>query len=326
MADIYTRAQQFGYINARLRAARPQLIDSATLGAMCEVESVEAMIELLLPTAYGPYIESLRTRYSGALLVSRAVMERFSKKVAQIEGMIKNNRKRPLLYAATGQLELYNLRLLFLEAMEGGDYSSEYVQVGSISGKRLERMRAAKDIDLLKKIASEMGYTISTDSTRYAQIVDDMERAYYKRIAELKALCDDEPELRICLEKMIDYKNFDLAVRALKFGSTVKYIAGGEVPIDKTKKAVGEGMEALVKVYGLEKVYEKSKGDLSWTEELYDREIMLWITKASVANPFSMAGVIGFIGRLDIERRNLRSIVVSKGVLKPEEIKSKLIW
>ncbi len=325
MADIYTRAREFGYANARLRATRPQLIDRATLDAMCDVGTMDAMLELMLNTAYGAHVETLRARHTGAMLVDRAVMERFSKKVAQIEGMVRDGKKLPLLYAATGRLEVYNLKLLFLEAIEGGDYASDYVQVGATSGKKLERMRAVKDVELLKRIVSDMGYSIGNETQKYAQIIDEIEKAYYERLAALKALCDDEPEVRTYLEKLIDYKNFDLALRAHKFGSKVEYLGGGSVPKDKAKKASAEGVDALVKLYGLEDVYEKSKGDLSWMEELYDRKLMAWITKSGAANPFSMAGIIGFVKRLDIERRNVRSIAVSKGVLKPEEIKPRLI-
>jgi vacuolar-type H+-ATPase subunit C/Vma6 len=325
MADIYTRVLEFGYANARLRATRPQLIDRATLDAMCDVGTMDAMLELMLNTAYGAHVESLRARHKGAMLVDRAVMERFSKKVAQIEGMVRDREKLPLLYAATGKLEVYNLKLLFLEAIEGGDFTSDYVQVGAASGKRLERMRAVKDVELLKRIVSDMGYSIGNETLKYAQIIDEIERAYYERIAGLKALCDDEPEVRTYLEKLIDYKNFDLALRAHKFGSKVEYLDGDSVPKDKARKASAEGVDALVKLYGLADVYEKSKGDLSWMEELYDRKLMMWITKSGAANPFSMAGIIGFVKRLDIERRNVRSIAVSKGVLKPEEIKPRLI-
>ncbi|MEM3364353.1 MAG: V-type ATPase subunit [Candidatus Micrarchaeia archaeon] len=325
MEDINIRAREFGYANARLRAARTQFVDSATMNAMCDVATVDAMLELMLNTAYAEHIEALRTRYGGTMLVARALMERMGRKIAQIEGMVHNKRKLPLLYVAIGKIEVYNLKLLFLEAMKGGDFTYDYVPAGAISGRRLERLRAVKDIELLKRIVTEMGYTISSNSQEYAHIVDDIERAYYRRIAELKRLCEDEPEVRIYIEKIIDYKNFDLALRAHKFGWNVTYISGGSVPLDKVKKASSEGIDAIVRLFGVGDIYDKSKGDLSWMEELYERKLMLWIMKAGNSNPFSMAGIIGFINRLDIERRNLRSIAVSKGVLKPEEIKPRLI-
>ncbi|MCX8200461.1 MAG: V-type ATPase subunit [Candidatus Micrarchaeota archaeon] len=325
MSDINIRAREFGYANARLRAARTQFVDSTTLNAMCDVATVDAMIELMLNTSYAEHVEALRTKYHGVMLVARALMERFGKKVAQIEEMVHNKEKVPLLYVAIGKIEVYNLKLLFLEAMKGRNFGDDYVPVGAVSGRRLERLRAVKDIELLKRIVTEMGYEISSESQEYAQVIDDIERAYYRRIARLKDVCADEPEVRMYIEKIIDYKNFDLAIRTRKFGWKITYLSGGSVPVDKIKKACAEGDEALVRLFGVADIYEKSKGDLSWMEELYERKLMQWIMKVGSANPFSMAGIIGFINRLDVERRNLRTIAVSKGVLKPEEIKPRLM-
>ncbi len=325
--DIYIKAREFGYVNARLRAARPHLLSRETLESLCEVESVDSMLELLLNTAYGPYIDKLRTKYGGFELISKVVMERFSKKVAQIEGMVRDERKAALLYAATGKLEAYNLRMLFLEAFRGAGYSPDYIEAGRVSGRRLGLLRDVEDVALLKKIVSDMGYPIHKESEKYVEIVDDIERAYYERLNQLKSMCGDEPEVRMYIEKMIDYKNFDLALRRMKGNiAEPKFLEGGSVHESVIRKAMGGNAADVAEVFGIGDLYEKYGSDPSWLEEMYDRKLLEWAMSTGAAEPFSMIGIIGFIKRLDVERRNIRSIAIAKNILSADEIKKRIIW
>lgn len=321
--NIYQRAREFGYINARLRAARPQFLSRRTLENLCDVQSVDAMIEILMSSAYAPYIEGLRSKHKGVMLISQAVLKRFIEKAGMIERMVKEDDKKKILYVATGRFDVYNLKNLFLEVMKGRTFG-EYLNAGEVY-KRLPALREMKDAELLCRVVSNMGYHINKESKNYDQIVDDIERAYYAKIYTLKPLCDthDEWEVKQYIEDVIDYKNFDIAIRR---GSDGEFIEGGSVPIKLIKKAAKNGRDHIIKIFGLQKLYEKCSGDLSWMEELYDRKILASIIKRGNVNPFSLAGVIGFIKLLDIERRNVRSIAIAKKALSAEQIKSKIIW
>ncbi len=321
--NIYQRAREYGYINARLRAARPHLLTHRVMENLCDVQSVDAMVEILMGTAYGPYLDELRLKHKGVMLISHAVMKRFSEKTGMIERMMKDDNKRKMLYVVIGRFDVYNLKNLFLEVMKGRKFGS-YVNAGDVR-RKLDALREIKDVELLCRIVSNMGYAISKESKTYDRIVEDVERSYYERICALKKLCDahDEWEVKKYIESIIDYKNFDIAIRKEK---EVKFIDGGSIHASQIINAISKGREALIKLFGLQKLYSESNEDLSWMEELYDRMMLKDIIRKGNVNPFSLAGVIGFIKLLDIERRNIRSIAVAKNVLSAEQIKRKIIW
>ncbi|MGC8923898.1 MAG: V-type ATPase subunit [Candidatus Micrarchaeia archaeon] len=320
--SVYERAKEYGYINARLRAARPLFLSKETLNTLCEVETVEGMVEVLAGTVYGPYIERFSAEHSGFMLVSKSVMHRFSEKIEQISRMVQDEQKRKLLYAATGRIEVYNLKVLFLEVM-GKLRDGDYVEGGTFSGKRLELLRNVKDVELLKRIVANYGYMIDKGSVEYSEIAEDIEKSYYAMLEQLKKMCFDESEVRGYIESIIDYKNFDLVIRK---GKDARLLPGGKIDHKEILRALRNGQEGLLKLFGLEELYEQCNGSLSWLEEMYDREILKNAIREGSIKPFSMIGVIGFIRRLDVERRNIRSIAVAKGVLTSEEIKKRIIW
>ena len=120
-------------------------------------------------------------------------------------------------------------------------------------------------------------------------------------------------------------KNFDLALRRTAFNYKVEYLEGGSFKKETLNVQEFKNIEDVVKFFNVENFCKESCNDISWLEELYERKITNWVIHQAFTKPFSIIGVIGYIRRLDNERRNIRSIAVSKGIMKPEDIKSKLI-
>jgi vacuolar-type H+-ATPase subunit C/Vma6 len=323
--DYVKKHIQFGYVNARLRASRALYLSESTLNDLIDVKTVNAMTEILSNTAYSEYLKELQTRYSGTELINKVVLRRFTNKLEHIKGMVVLE-KRHLLYVALGKFDVYNLKILFLEHFKKEEYKSEYVWAGyNFNWPTLKKMRDVTDLKHLINIVRDKGYYISDDSKTYSDIIEDIERSYYNNLKSLKYDCYEELEVRSYIEKLIDHKNFDLALRKTAFNYNLDYLEGGSIEKEKLTSHEFKTIEEVVSFFNVENFCDETCGDLSWLEELYERKITDWVIHQAFTKPFSIIGVIGYIRRLDNERRNIRSIAISKGVMAPEEVKAKLI-
>jgi len=221
---------------------------------------------------------------------------------------------------------VYNLKILFLENINKVDLKSEYVRTGYyFNWPTLKKMRDVTDLKHLINIVKDNGYHINDDSKTYSQIIEDIERSYYNNLKILKYQSTEEFEVRGYIEKLIDHKNFDFALRRTVFNYNLEYLEGGSITKEKLKNTEFKDIEDVVKFFNVENFCKESCSDISWLEELYERKITDWVIHQAFTKPVSVIGVIGYIRRLDNERRNIRSIAVSKGIMSPEEIKAKLI-
>jgi vacuolar-type H+-ATPase subunit C/Vma6 len=323
--DYVKKHIQFGYVNARLRASRSLYLSESTLNDLIDVKTVTAMTEILSNTAYSEYLKNLQTRYSGPELISKVVLRRFTNKVEHIKSMVVLE-KRHLLYVVLGKYDVFNLKILFLEHFNKEEFKSDYVRTGyNFNWSTLKKMRDVTDLKHLINIVKDKGYHIREESKTYSEIIEDIERSYYNNLKSLKHECYDELEVRTYIEKLIDHKNFDLALRKTAFTYDLEYLEGGSINKEELSVQDFKTIEDVVNFFKVENFCGEKCGDISWLEELYERKITDWVIHQAFTKPFSIIGVVGYIRRLDNERRNIRSIAVSKGIMTPEEIKAKLI-
>ncbi len=323
--DYIDQHIKFGYVNARLRASRSLYLTEPVFNDLVDVKTVAAMAEILSTTAYGDFLKDLQTRYTGPELIGKVVLRRFTTKIEHIKSMVPLD-KRYLLYVVLGKYDVSNLKILFLEHFNKTDFKSEYVRTGYyFNWPTLKKMRDVTDLKHLINIVKDKGYHINDDSKTYSQIIEDIERSYYNNLKILKYEDIEEFEVRGYIEKLIDHKNFDFALRRTVFNYDLEYLEGGSISKDKLKTGEFKNIEDVVKFFNVENMCKESCNDISWLEELYDRKITSWVIHQAFTKPVSVIGVIGYIRRLDNERRNIRSIAVSKGIMSPEEIKAKLI-
>lgn len=323
--DYIKKHTDFGYVNARLRASRSLFLTESTLNDLIDVKSVAAMIEILSNTAYGDFLKDLQTRYSGSELIGKVVLRRFTNKVEHIKSMVVLE-KRPLLYVVLGKYDVYNLKILFLEFFNKEDFKSDYVRTGyHFNWPTLKKMRDVTDLKHLINIVKDKGYYISDDSKTYAEIIEDIERSYYNNLKCLKNECYEDLEVKGYIEKLINHKNFDLALRKTAFNYKIEYLEGGSIPKSNLNTQDFKSIEEVVKFFDVEHFCGETCGDISWLEELYERKITEWVIHKAFVKPVSIIGVVGYIRRLDNEQKNVRSIATAKGIMSPEEIKNKLI-
>ena len=320
----YVKTYTISVMLMQLRASFTFLTES-TLNDLVDVKTVAAMAEILSTTAYADFLKDLQTRYSGPELIGKVVLRRFTTKVEHIKSMVVLE-KRPLLYVVLGKYDVHNLKILFLEHFNKEEFKTEYVRTGyNFNWPTLKKMRDVTDLKHLINIVKDKGYNISDDSKTYSEIIEDIERSYYINLKYLKNECYEELEVKSYIEKLIDHKNFDLALRKTAFNYKLEYLEGGSITKNSLNAHEFKSIEDVVKFFNVENFCNETCGDISWLEELYERKITEWVIHQAFTKPFSIIGVIGYIRRLDNERRNIRSISVSKGIMKPEEIKAKLI-
>ena len=323
--DFIKKHTQFGYVNARLRASRALYLNEDVLNDLTDVKTVNSMIEILSNTAYAEYMKDLQTRYTGPDLIGKVVLRRFTNKVEHIKNMVPLE-KRHLLYIVLGKYDVYNLKILFLEHFNKSDFKSEYVRTGYyLNWPTLKKMRDVTDLKHLINIVKDKGYHIRDESKTYSEIIEDIERSHYNNLKYLRYKSYEEPEVSEYIKKLIDHKNFDLALRKTVFSYDLEYLEGGSFKKEMLGVQEFKTIEDVVSFFKVENFCNEKCGDISWLEELYERKITDWVIHQAFTKPFSIIGIVGYIRRLDNERRNIRSIAISKGIMKPDEIKAKLI-
>ena len=153
MTKLESRAQKYGYSNARVKAMKGLLLKSSILDEMIRVGTVEGVIELLQRTGYKPDFAGA-SAYGGSALVESAASRNFSRTVRKLLKITPKSDK-PALSAILIRWDLFNLKTLMHAKRLKRSYEQVQpylIDVGGLSEDDFRRIMKADENTLMKEL------------------------------------------------------------------------------------------------------------------------------------------------------------------------------
>lgn len=191
-------SSDLSYFNARVRALRGALFRKAEYEPLMRL-SVDALIEKLKATEYGPFIEVASGRYADPLeAFSNAFLAGLAESMGQL-WKIAPDGARPLLKAVFSNWEVFDLKTLIRGLSRGvkrDEIKAVLVPIGEFDMATLNTLLSSKDIPDL------VGF-LETWGSPYAGVLKPGLREYQRsgRIIEME-LCADIRTNKLLLEAL----------------------------------------------------------------------------------------------------------------------------
>lgn len=142
-------SSDLSYFNARVRAMRGALFRKADYEPLMRLESVDAFVERLKATEYGPFIEAAFTRYTEAIeALSNALLADLAELLGQL-WKIAPDGARPLLKAVFSNWEVFDLKTLIRGLSRGvkrDELKAALIPAGEFDMAALNTLLSSKDI------------------------------------------------------------------------------------------------------------------------------------------------------------------------------------
>lgn len=138
----------FPYINARVRAMHSRLLDAGRTEELLALPTLDAMIQALANSPYGPELHEALTRYTGLRAIDEALARNFSHTTRKILGFA-DGQARALIETILMRWDRANI-LLVLRAKHNGRPKEEIlpnlVPAGQMSEVALQELASAPDV------------------------------------------------------------------------------------------------------------------------------------------------------------------------------------
>lgn len=328
-------SSDLSYFNARVAAMRGALFRKSDYEPFMRLESVDALIEKLKATGYGPFIEAASTRYPEALeALSNALVADLAESLGQL-WKISPDGARPLLKAVFSNWEVFDLKTLVRGLSRGvkrEEIKAVLVPAGEFDMASLNTLLSSKDIPDL------VGF-LETWGSPYAGVLKPGLREYQRngRIIEMELGADlrtnrllmealsagfaDTRIMRDWLALKADLQNgltlFKIAGEGYSQEAAAGFFIEGGLKLKRSNfvklsglKGKEELLNALKETGGsvIKKVLEAAGPDPMLIEEFAEEAIKERLKSLSIVDPLSIALPASYIYMKVREIKNLRLI------------------
>ncbi len=330
----------FPYINARVRAMHSRLLDSSRLEELLALPTLEAFVQALGQTPYGPQLQEALTRHSGLRAVDEALARNFHQTTTRILSFA-DGRARDLIEVVLMRWDVANLRALLRGKHVGrsaDDIRDALLPAGSLSEVALKELAAAPDVPgvvgalsaqehpLAPALAEGLGeYRERGDLLALEQRLARFYAAYGLRRAAGRG--HSAAVLRRVLQAEIDATNVKTALKLQQATLAPEdrlrfFIPGGRLVDDRLFLALADPATAAQGLYGLRLQGFPVRGPV---EDLaaFERDLDLALIRAQAGlyrgDPLEIDVVIGYLAQKYNEVVNLRLIARGKALGIPRE-------
>lgn len=328
-------ASDLSYFNARVRAMRGALFRKADYEPLMRLESVDALVERLKATEYGPFIEAAFTRYPEALeALSNALLADLAESFGQL-WKIAPDGARPLLKAVFSNWEVFDLKTLVRGLSRGvkrEEIKAVLVPAGEFDMASLNTLLSSKDLPDL------VGF-LETWGSPYAGVLKPGLKEYQRsgRIIEMELGADirtnrlllealsagaaDGRIMRDWLALKADLQNaltlFKIAGEGYAEGAASGFFIEGGSKLKRSSfvklsgiKGKEELLSALKETGGsvIKNVLDGAGPDPMLMEEIAEDAIKQRLKALSIIDPLSIALPASYIYMKVREIKNLRLI------------------
>lgn len=335
--------EDYGYINARIRAMKAELLDKSHYDELIQSKTLGRMFEILKQTPYGEDITKAKTRETrdlDILLASfRLNMERNFRKILKFT----DGEPRELISILLSRYDIYNVKTILrgkIQGVEEGEIKSSLLPAGILDEARLNLLlkeeSASSVLELLASWGIHFPFVIGRDlvrATREGNIQEIeylLEEAYYSwALSSLHGGNGNREILRQIITSLIDIRNVMASLILLKDGikplGRLKFIEGGTLkPVILKKLENSESLEEGIEVieatpYGKILRGRKTK-DIKNIERYLEKHQIETILKLRTGDPLGISIPVYYIWAKEVEVVNLRTIAIGVAfeIPKPE--------
>jgi len=338
----------FGYINARVRALKGLLLTAREYEAALETGSLEELVSCLESTPYAAALGEAMTLKKGIAAVEEGLRRDFHGTIDHLL-RIAGGRPRELLATVLGRWELFNVKTVLrglhshagLEAIMGSAIPFGRLDEAALQELvRQAEVRSAIDLLVQWRIpyapALRAAYPAYREHGDFHALEVALDRSFFT--AALRGLDrgrGDEAVVAECLRREIDLILLSYALRAVHHETTEPHAGEAFIPGGKTvthevfgrlcaARTLGEFMAAVPSSSYTACLEEKAGRYLEFRRlfaleralsTCFIREMVRLIQR----DPLSIAFTIGYIWRKISEITNLRLIARGKYALLPRE-------
>lgn len=331
----------FPYINARVRAMRSRLLPAAQLEELLGTATLDAFLQGLATTPYGPDLQEALTRSGGLRAVDEALAHNLRKATRAILGFADGG-ARTLIEVLLLRWDLANLRVI-ARGKHAGRPAEEIVAAllpaGTLGDVVLKEMAGYPDLTALAGTLETLDHPLAAAMARgvaaYAATRDLMalelhlDRGYAGYGLECtRGRAEDLTTLRGILQTEIDVANVKTALKLAGAGSlpTARrlafYIAGGAVVTQPLFLGLSSP-QTRAPAWERLRVHGFPVKALPTDLVPFERELDLYIARKLRArylgDPLGLDIVIGYLAMKSAEVANLRLIARGKVLGLPRE-------
>ncbi len=352
---FYRASKMIPYVNsgAKTSAWEANLISESRLEELSESQQVKQIITVLEDTEYRPYISELSLEEGVRLDETEKALQLYTRdRYEDLLDIVPEERKETI-EKVMGSVDLQNLKGIVIglsKNLSEEELDKFILKSPTFSEEKLEMLTSAESIERLLEYLENTDYHepfLKAYEERYEEegissLLRALDRAYYESLWEKVEEKDAQKEvLEDIIGTKLDLMNIKLIFRLKREEVPPEKITEFTVPSyrlsdDQLKTmAAAENIESIGDVLS-STVYNqvvkeglnqyKETNSLFDFEKVLDEEFLRTCRRKAVTEPFSLAPILSHIYLMEMEVRNLRSIIGLKNEgVKSEEIENNLI-
>ncbi len=332
----------FPYINARVRAMRSRLFDPGRMEELLTLPTLDALIQALANSPYGPELQEALTRYTGIRAVDEALARNFYHATTKILGFA-DGRPRALIEAILMRWDRANI-LVILRGKHNGRPEEEILTnlfpAGGLGQVALRELVSQPDVAGVLGALGGLGHPFATalaeGLSAYQKTQDLLElelhldRAYATyglQVAEGGGY--NEQIVRQVLQAELDATNVKTALKLRRAGPASRkdlarfFIPGGRIVTEELFLKLADAATFEQGVRGLRVRGFAIKADQVDDLAAFERELDMTMIQEQAAryleDPLSIDIVIAYLALKYSEVVNLRLIARSKALGIPRD-------
>lgn len=332
----------FPYVNARVRAMRSRLLDPARLEELLALPTLDAFIQALTSTPYGPQIQEALSRHQDGLrVVDEALARNFHDTTTKILSFA-DGKARALIEIVLMRWDLANIRLILRGKHTGRpeeEMISNLAPAGSLHEVVLQELvkqpdvpgvvgaLAGADHPLAAPLAEGLrDYRESKDLLALELHLDRFYAEYGLRVASGRG--HSEQVVRSLLQTHLDVTNVKTALKLQRAGALSAeeklrfFVPGGPLVTDKVFLTMTDPATAEQRMPGLRAQgfpIKSLNADLTAFERELDLATFRTQSSLYLGDPLAIDIVIAYLAMKYHEVINLRLIARSKALGIPQD-------
>ena len=338
-----TGIDDYGYINARVRALKAQLLHPSDYDKLLGERTVENLKIRLKDTVYGPDIQKSETLYSEPTrVINNAIIENLSRTTRKLL-RITGGEPRLYLSILLGRWDVHNIKTILrgrIRGVETEKIESALMPAGVLDPIRLKAlMRDKEPLKVLDRLATwglSLPFVVGRELNKavvdgdVGEMESYIDRSYFAwSLSRVNESTSNGELVASVLRKMIDVRNILASLVLIKTGTRplgrIKYLEGGTLWKSVLNKL--ENTETLEEAYQIlettpywKTLKDKAKTSLPVIERALEWHILQSTYASRLSDPLGIGVLLSYLFAKETEIINIRTIAygLAFGLTKPE--------
>lgn len=330
----------FGYINARVKGMRSRLLPPGRLEELLGLPDLDAFLQALVHTPYGPELQEALTRYQGLRAVDEALARAFQKAARRVLSFA-DGKPRTLIQVLLMQWDVHNLRAV-LRAKHAG-YPPEAVEptlvpAAELSDVRLRELLQQPDVSAVVATLATWAHPLTEALTaalaeyhasKELLVLElALDRAYYTwALQAARGRGYDASRVAELVRTQVDFTNVKTAFKLQQLPDLTPeqreqfFLEGGGLVTREVFRNLADPRTAEVGIREIRARGIQPEGRTSAEAERWlEHEATRRMADLYLGDPLGVDVVVGYLTLLANEVRNLRLIARSKAAGIPRDL------